>query len=55
MNFCLFRNGSVLVQISLVPYKNVPIYMCIATNTNYMRIRIYAQQLKVHTTMIIKV
>ena len=29
MNTYLFRSGSVLVQISLVPYKYVPINMCI--------------------------
>ena len=29
MDTCLFRNGSVLVRISLVPYKYVPVYMCI--------------------------
>ena len=46
MNICLFRNGSVLVRISLVPYKYVPIYMCIVKDTYFIRIRIYAQQLK---------
>ena len=29
MNTCLFRNGSVLVQNSLVPYKYVLIYLYI--------------------------
>ena len=27
MNTCLFRNGSVLARISLVPYKYVPRFM----------------------------
>ena len=43
---CLFRSGSILVRISLVPYKYVPIYMCIVKDTYFLRIRIYAQQLK---------
>ena len=47
MNTCLFRNGSLLVGISLVPYKYVPIYICIARDTYYLRFRIYAQQLKI--------
>ena len=46
VNIRLFRNGSVLVRISLVPYKYVPIYMCIVKDTFYIRIRICAQQLK---------
>ena len=46
MNIRLFRSGSVLVLISLVPYKYVPIYMCIVKDTYYIRIRLYAQQLK---------
>ena len=46
MNTCLFRNGSVLVGISFVPYKYVPIYMCIGRDTYYIRIHMYAQQLK---------
>ena len=46
MNICLFRSGSVLVWISLVPYKYVPIYMCIGRDTYFLRIRVYAQQLK---------
>ena len=46
MNTCLFRIGSVLARISFVPYKYVPIYMCIFKDTYYIRIRIYAQQLK---------
>ena len=45
LNNRLFRNGSVLVRISLVPYKYVPIYMCIVKDTFYIRIRICAQQL----------
>ena len=45
MNTRLFRSGSVLVWISLVSYKYVPIYMCIVKDTYYIRIRIYAQQL----------
>ena len=55
MNTCLFRNGSVLVRISLVPYKYVPIYMCIGRDTFNIPIRIYAQQLKIHTMMIVRV
>ena len=46
VNIRLFRNGSVLVRISLVPYKYVPRYMCIVKDTYYVRIRICAQQLK---------
>ena len=46
VNIRLFRNGSVLVRNSLVPYKYVPIYMCIVKDTYYIRIRICAQQLK---------
>ena len=46
VNIRLFRNGSVLVRISLVPYKYVPIYMCIVKDTYYIRTRICAQQLK---------
>ena len=42
----LFRNGSVLVRFSLVPYKYVPIYMCIVKDTYYIRNRICAQQIK---------
>ena len=50
-----FRNSSVLVRISWVPYKYVPIFMCIFKYTYYIRIRIYAQQLKIHTIMIVRV
>ena len=46
MNTRLFRSGSLLVRITLVPYKYVPIYMCIVKDTYYVRIHIYAQQLK---------
>ena len=46
MNTRLFRSGSVLVRISLVPYKNVPIYTCIVKDMYYIPIRIYAKQLK---------
>ena len=46
MNTRLFRSGSVLVRINLVPYKYVPIYMCIVEDTYYIRMRIYAQHLK---------
>ena len=46
VNIRLFRNGSVLVGISLVPCKYVTIYMCIVKDTYYIRIRICAQQLK---------
>ena len=53
MNTRLFRNGSVLIRISLVPYKYVPIYMCIGKDTYYIRIRVYAQQLKIHVTTIV--
>ena len=42
----LFRSGSVLVRISLVPYKYVPQYMCIVRGTYFLRTHIYAQQLK---------
>ena len=55
MNTCLFRSGSVLVQISLVPYIYVPINMCIDRDTYYIRIRIYAQQLKIHDINIVRV
>ena len=55
MNTCLFRSGSVLVRISLVPYKYVPICMCIDGDTFYIRIRIYAQQLKIHVIVIVTV
>ena len=55
MNTCLFRSGSVLVRISLVPYKYVPIYLCIGRDMSYIRIRIYAQQLKIHVTVIVRV
>ena len=55
MKTFLFRNGSVLVRISLVPYKYVPMYMCIGRDTFYIRIRIYAQQLKIHTMMVVRV
>ena len=55
MNTCLLRSGSVLVRISLVPYKYVPIYMCIGRDTYYIRIRIYAQQLKVHVIVVARV
>ena len=55
MNTSLFRNGSVVVRISLIPYKSVPIYMSIGGDTFYIRIRIYAQQLKIHTIMIVRV
>ena len=46
MNTCLFRSCPVLARTSLVPYKYVPIYMCIVKDMYYIRIRIYAQQLK---------
>ena len=55
MNTCVFRSGSVLVRISLIPYKYVPIYMCIGRDTYYIRIRIYAQQLKIHVIVIFRV
>ena len=61
MNTCLFqeyklfRNGSVLVRISLVPYKYVPIYMFIVRDAYYARVRIYAQRLKIHVIVIVKV
>ena len=45
MNIRLFLSGSVLVQISLVRCKYVPICMCIVKVTYYIRIHIYAQQL----------
>ena len=43
---CLLRDGSVLVWISLVPFKKVRIYMFIVKDTYYIRMHIYAQQLK---------
>ena len=46
VNIRLFRNGSVFFRLSLVPYKYVPIYMCIVKDTSYIRICIGAQQLK---------
>ena len=46
MNIRLFRNGSVSVRISLVQYIYVHIYMCIANDMYYLRIRICAQQLE---------
>ena len=46
MNTRLFRSVSVLVRISLVPYKYVPKFMCVVKDTYYIRIRIYAQQLR---------
>ena len=55
MNTCLFRSGSVLVRMSLILYKYVPIYMCIGRDTYYIRIRIYAQQLKIHVIVIVRV
>ena len=42
----LFRNGSILDRISLVPFKYVPIYMCIVKDTFSIRIRKCAQQFK---------
>ena len=55
MNICLLRNGSVIVRISLVRYKYVPINICIVRDTYYIRIRIYAQQSKINTMMIVSV
>ena len=55
MNTRLFRSGSVLVRISLVPYKYVPIYMCIGRDASYIRIHICAQQSKIHDVIIVKV
>ena len=46
MNTRLFRCGSVIVRISLVPCIYVPMFMCIVKDTFYLRIRIYAQQLE---------
>ena len=46
MNTRLLRSGSVVVGTILVPYKYVPIYMCIVKDTYYKRIRIQAQHLK---------
>ena len=54
MNTRLHRNGSVLVRISLVPYKYAPRYMCIVRDTYYIRIRIYAQQLKIQIIMTVR-
>ena len=55
MNTCLFRKGSVLVRISLFPYKYVPIHLCIGGDTYYIRIHLYAQQLKIHTILMVRV
>ena len=55
MDTCLFRSASVLVRISLVPYKYVPINMCIVRDKYYIRIRIYAQQSKMHVIVIVRV
>ena len=55
MDTFLFRSASVLVRISLVPYKYVPIYMCIVRDTYYFRIRIYAQQSKILVIVILRV
>ena len=55
MNTRLFPNGSVLVRISLVPCKDVPINMCNCRDKYYIRIRIYAQQLKIHVMTIVGV
>ena len=55
MNTCLFRNGSVLVRISLVSYKYLPIYMYIGRDTYYIRIRMYAQQLKLRVIITVGV
>ena len=54
MNTRLFQSDSVLVRISLVPYKYVPTYMCFVRSTYYIRIRIHAQQLKIHVIMIVR-
>ena len=55
MKTCLFRSGSVLVRISLVPYKYVPVFLCIGRDTYYIRVRICAQRLKTHVIMIDRV
>ena len=55
MNTCLLRSGSVLVQVRFLPYKQVPIYMCIGRDTYFIRIRLYAQQLKVHVIVVVTV
>ena len=46
MNTRLLLSGSVLVRISLTLYKYVPRDMCNVRGTYYIRILIYAQQLK---------
>ena len=53
MNTRLFRSVPVLVRVSLVPYKYVPIYMCIVRDTYSIRIHIFAQQLKIHVIIIV--
>ena len=55
MNTRLFHSGSVLVRINLVPYKYVPICMCIVRETYCVRIHMYAQQLKMHVIIIVGV
>ena len=55
MNICLFRHGSVLVRINLVPYKYVARLYVLCCDTYYKRIRIYAQHLKLHTILIVRV
>ena len=38
---CLFRSGFVLMWISLVPYKYLPVYLYIGCGTYKIRIRMY--------------
>ena len=55
MNVRFFPSGSVLIRISLGPYNYVPKYMSIVRDTYYIRIRIHAQQLKLHAILIFRV
>ena len=55
MNTCLFRSGSILVWISLVPYNYVLTYVCIGKDTYYIRIRIYAQHLDIYVIVLVGV
>ena len=40
MNARLFCSGSILVRISLVPYKYVPMFVCIVKYTYYIYVHI---------------
>ena len=55
MNTCLIRSGSVLVRISLAPYKYVDMYMCIGRDAYYILIRKLAQLLEIHVIVTVRV